>query len=179
MKPGPGPWILIDSIVEGTQVAQGCLPDRSIPCLISNPDVYLMSTFSPKNIPTIVPHPEEWVAIENLANVGNSTSKTEQLRDLMQLSGQTNHLQAWCIGKMVTQLRHLHGLRVGWEEYRSHPWAFTWKHWHCPAHHLLRSAALGQKSIMKIEDVQHWSMMTKICGWAFRLTKHNSHIEIY
>ena len=58
-----------------------------------------MSTFSPKNIPTIVPHPEEWVAIENLANVGNSTSKTEQLRDLMQLSGQTNHLQAWCIGE--------------------------------------------------------------------------------
>ena len=94
-----GPWILIDSIVESTQVAQGCLPDRSMPCLISNPDVHLVSTFSPKNIPTIVPHPEEWVAIENLANVGNTTSKTEQLRDLMQLSGQTNHLQAWCIGE--------------------------------------------------------------------------------
>lgn len=93
-----GPWILIDTIIEGTQVAQGCLPDRSMPCLISNPDVHLTSTLSPKISPTTVPHPGGWVVIENLTNAGNSTSKTEQLRDLMQLGEPTNHLQAWCIG---------------------------------------------------------------------------------
>jgi len=94
-----GPWILIDSIVEGTQVAQGCLPDRSMPCLISNPDVDLTSTLSPKISAKTVPHPEQWVAIENLTNAGNSTSKTEQLRDLIQLGEPANHLQAWCIGE--------------------------------------------------------------------------------
>ena len=93
-----GPWILIDSIVEGTQIAQGCLPDRSMPCLISNPDVHLTSTLSPKISPATVPHPVDWVAVENLTNAGNSPAKTGDLRELMQLGESTNQLQAWCIG---------------------------------------------------------------------------------
>ena len=48
-----GPWILIDSIIESRSSHWGVFQISSMPCLISNPDVHLVSTFHQKIFPQL------------------------------------------------------------------------------------------------------------------------------
>jgi len=100
-----GPWILIDTILEGAQNVQGCLPDRSMPCLATSPDIDLTSTLEVVKEPTTIPHPNEWIQVTNLSNVSQSPEKTEQIRDILELGEATESLHGWCIGETdsVTQ----------------------------------------------------------------------------
>ena len=91
-----GPWILIESMLGGAHNVQGCLPGRSMPCLISQPDIELTSVIEPVKSPLSIPHPATWTEIQNVSSTNQTPSKTEQVRDLLDVGKPTLELQAWC-----------------------------------------------------------------------------------
>lgn len=91
-----GPWILIESMLGGAYNVQGCLPGRSMPCLISQPDIELTSVIEPVKSPLSIPHPATWTEIQNVSSTNQTPSKTEQVRDLLNVGKPTSELQAWC-----------------------------------------------------------------------------------
>jgi hypothetical protein len=91
-----GPWILIEAMLDGARNVQGCLPGRSMPCLVSQPDIEMTSVLEPAQPPIEIPHPSEWMQIENVTSTNQAPSKTEQIRDVLDLGDATTDLQAWC-----------------------------------------------------------------------------------
>jgi len=91
-----GPWILIESMLGGAYNVQGCLPERSMPCLISQPDIELTSVIEPVKSPLSIPHPANWTEIQNVSSTNETPSKTEQVRDLLNVGKPTLELHAWC-----------------------------------------------------------------------------------
>lgn len=91
-----GPWILIEAMLDGARNVQGCLPDRSMPCLVSQPDIELTSILESTKSPIEIPHPTEWMQIENVTSTNQAPTITEAIRENLDLGDATTDLQTWC-----------------------------------------------------------------------------------
>ena len=67
-----------------------------MPCLISQPDIELTSVIEPVKPPLSIPHPATWAEIQNVSSTNQTPSKTESVRDLLDIGEPTLELQAWC-----------------------------------------------------------------------------------
>ena len=67
-----------------------------MPCLVSQPAIEMTSVLEPAQPPIEIPHPSEWMQIENVTSTNQAPSKTEQIRDVLDLGDATTDLQAWC-----------------------------------------------------------------------------------
>ncbi len=92
-----GPWILVEAMLDGVNNVQACLPDRSMPCLVTQPDIVLSSTLEPARAPTIIDQPLSWIERNNVTNTTQEPAKTAQVRELLELGEPTSELQAWCL----------------------------------------------------------------------------------
>ncbi|MDP6324061.1 MAG: hypothetical protein QF684_00640 [Candidatus Thalassarchaeaceae archaeon] len=92
-----GPWILIEALLDHSRQMQGCLPDTFTCDSSSQPDIDLTSTLEPMNPPVEIPHPDTWNKLENVSSTEESPTKTEQIREMLELGDEESNLQPWCL----------------------------------------------------------------------------------
>ena len=94
-----GPWILIEFLLDESRHAQGCLPDTFTCHSGSQSDIELTSVLEPVKPAVEIAHPTPWILMENVSSTNQTPSNTEQIRELLELEGQTSELHGWCVGE--------------------------------------------------------------------------------
>ncbi len=90
-----GPWIFIETLLDHSLNAQGCLPDSSRCRGFPSRDVILTATRAPVAPPSIIPHPDDWVQLEGSPSTSETPTKMEGIREFMDLGEQINST-LWC-----------------------------------------------------------------------------------
>ena len=91
-----GPWVLIEALLDGSRHVQGCLPDTFACHSNSQPDVDLTSILEPVKSEFKISHPNPWIQLENMTVTNQTPTKTEEIRGLLQLNGESSGLHGWC-----------------------------------------------------------------------------------
>ena len=97
-----GPWILIDALLDGSRHVQGCLPDTFTCHSHTQPDVDLTSVLEPAKPEIEITHPSPWVKLENVSSTNQTPTKTGEIRELLEISGESSDLHSWCLGEEST-----------------------------------------------------------------------------
>ena len=92
-----GPWILIESLLDGSRHVRGCLPDTFTCHSGSQSDIDLTSVLEPVKPAVEIAHPSPWIQLENITSTNQTPTNTEQIRELLELEGQTSDLHGWCL----------------------------------------------------------------------------------
>ena len=93
-----GPWVIIEALLDGSRHVQGCLPDTFTCHSGSQSDIDLTSVLERVTPATEIAHPTPWILIDNLSNTNLTPTNTEQIRELLELEGETSVLHGWCVG---------------------------------------------------------------------------------
>jgi len=94
-----GPWVLIESLLDGSRHVQGCLPGTFTCHSGSQADIDLTSVLEPVKSATEIAHPTPWILIDNVSSTNQTPTNTEQIRELLELEAQTSQLHGWCVGE--------------------------------------------------------------------------------
>ena len=94
-----GPWILIEALLDGSQHTRGCLPDTFTCNSGSQSDIDLTSVLEPVKPAVQIAHPNPWIRLDNVSSTNETPTKTEQIRELLELEGETSDLEGWCMGE--------------------------------------------------------------------------------
>ncbi len=92
-----GPWVLIEALLDGSRHVEGCLPDTFTCHSGSQSDIDLTSVLEPVTNAVEIAHPTPWILIDNLSSTNQTPTNTEQIRELLELDGQTSNLHGWCV----------------------------------------------------------------------------------
>ena len=91
-----GSWLLAETLVNGTQNIQGCLPD-SLPCeKSSNPDIFLTSTQKPISTPIVIAHPLNLEKMTGFESTNETPNEMKSLRQLMNTENEIEEHHIWC-----------------------------------------------------------------------------------
>ncbi|MEE3310563.1 MAG: hypothetical protein VX230_03630 [Candidatus Thermoplasmatota archaeon] len=93
-----GPWVLIEALLDGSRHVQGCLPDTFTCHSGSQADIDLTSVLEPVKSATEIVHPTPWILIDNVSSTNQTPTNTEQIRELLELEGESPELHGWCVG---------------------------------------------------------------------------------
>ena len=93
-----GPWILIEALLDGSRHAQGCLPGTFTCNSGSQSDIDLTSLLEPVKPAMEIAHPSPWIQLDNVSSTNETPTKTGQIRELLELEGETPDLHGWCLG---------------------------------------------------------------------------------
>ena len=93
-----GPWILIEALLDGSRHAHGCLPDTFTCNSGSQSDIDLTSLLEPVKPAMEIAHPSPWIQLDNVSSTNETPTKTGQIRELLELEGETPDLHGWCLG---------------------------------------------------------------------------------
>ena len=94
-----GPWVLIEALLDGSRHVEGCLPGTFTCHSGSQSDINLTSVVAPVKSAVEIAHPMPWILLENVSSTNQTPSNTEQIRELLELEGQTSELHGWCVGE--------------------------------------------------------------------------------
>ena len=97
-----GPWILIEALLDGSRHIQGCLPDTFTCNSGSQSDIDLTSVLEPVKPAVEIEHPSPWIQLENVSSTNQTPTKTGEIRELLELEGETSDLHGWCLGEEQT-----------------------------------------------------------------------------
>ena len=97
-----GPWILIESLLDGSRHTRGCLPDTFTCNSGSQSDIDITSVLEPVKPAVEIAHPSPWIQLENVSSTNQTPTNTEQIRELLELDEQTSDLHGWCLGENQT-----------------------------------------------------------------------------
>ena len=97
-----GPWILIEALLDGSRHIQGCLPDTFTCNSGSQSDIDLTSVLEPVKPALEIEHPSQWIQLDNVSSTNETPTKTGEIRELLELEGETPDLHGWCLGEEQT-----------------------------------------------------------------------------
>jgi len=97
-----GPWILIEALLDNSRHVTGCLPDTFTCNTFSQTDIDLTSILEPVKPALEITHPNSWNVMDNVSATSEVPTKTNQIRDLLDVDEGVLDLHPWCFDENRT-----------------------------------------------------------------------------
>ena len=97
-----GPWILIETLLDNSRQVTGCLPDTFTCNTVSQTDIDLTSILEPVKPALEISHPNSWNLMQDVSPTSELPTKTDQIRDLLDVGEEVPDLHPWCFDENRT-----------------------------------------------------------------------------
>ena len=101
-KSRTGPWILIEALLDNSRHVTGCLPDTFTCNTVSQTDIDLTSILEPVKPALEITHRNSWNMLDNVSATSELPTKTDQIRDLLDVGEEVPDLHPWCFDENRT-----------------------------------------------------------------------------